>query len=146
MTAGTLEDKWFGKPIKQHVREFGCLFGVIFLAIVSYLLWFKGYSLLDLVSIVFLTLGFGFAFLGIRHPAVLHPLWKGWMWIAEKISVVMTFVLMCISWTILVTPLSFLLRALGKKVMDCTYDPAKPSYWETKDEKKCSFQLLERQF
>ena len=65
---------------------------------------------------------------------------------ARKINVVMTFIILSIAWTIVVVPISLLLRIIGKKVMDMSYDLSAQSYWETRDEKLNDFKHLERQF
>ncbi len=142
-TRDPLDEKWFGKTIRQHVREFACVFAIISL-IVAGMMLYKGRPLLwpgvwTGVALVLVALGYG-------APALLHPLWKGWMKVAHYLSVVMTFIIIGAAWTIVLMPISMLLRVLRIKVMDTTYKKPVASYWEDRDAKYHDFKLLERQF
>ena len=57
-----LDELWHGKTIRVHVREFACVFSIIFLAIVTYLLYTGGSNfyagLFTALTVVFLALGF----------------------------------------------------------------------------------------
>ncbi len=138
-----LDEKWFGKTIRQHVREFACVFALICL-ISAGMMIYKGRDLMwpgiwTGVALVLVALGYG-------APAVLHPLWKGWMKLAHYLSVVTTFLIIGLAWTVVLMPISLLLRVFGIKVMDTTYKKPVTTYWEDREEKYHDFKLLERQF
>ncbi len=133
----------YGKLIRQHVKEFGALFGVIFLVIAAFQC-FKGRSF-EVVSLVSLA-GIVIAFLGYKAPAILYPLWKGWMAFAHVLGIASTFILLSLSWIIVVLPIAFLMKAIGKTVMKMGYKEKVDSYWEVRSEDSHDFKLLERQF
>ncbi|MCB0334657.1 MAG: hypothetical protein KDD62_00085 [Bdellovibrionales bacterium] len=138
-----LDERSHGKTARQHVKEFGALFGLISLLFigwcihkhVNYFWWGIGTA-----SAVF------FIATGYKAPAVLYPLWKSWMGIAHVMGMVMTFFILSICWTIVLAPMALLLKIVGKAVMDTTFDRSVKTYWEDRHEKKHDFQLLENQY
>ena len=138
-----LDVRLFRKPVRQHVKEFACVFGVIGLLFALY--WaYTGGELIHVGAISSASLIF--AGLGYKAPHLLRPLWKGWMAVGHKLGAVVTFLILTVTWSLLVIPIAILLRIVRKKVMDLRYDPALTTYWEEREAKLHNFQLLERQF
>jgi membrane associated rhomboid family serine protease len=138
-----LETYAHGRKVREHVRDFGSLFaliGVIIAAVIIY----RGGS--DAKALIIILASAAFGLMGALTPQVLHPLWKLWMGIAEKLSVVMTFLILMIAWCLLVVPMAFILRILRVKVMDMSFKTEASSYWEVRPERVHNFKLLERQF
>jgi hypothetical protein len=141
---GALEELYFGRPVRIHVREFACVFAIIMLAIAGFGLY-KGGSVANagallITSLILVALGY-------LAPSVLRPAWAGWMAFAEFLGKIMSTLIVSVAWTIVLVPMALLLKIIGKKVMDCTsFDPAVESYWEDRDKKLHDFQLLERQY
>jgi hypothetical protein len=139
-----LDELYFGKPVRIHVREFACVFSIIFLAIAAYGL-IKNSSVANAGALLvasLILLAFGYL-----APGVLRPVWSGWMAFAEALGKFMSTLIVSIAWTIVLVPVALLLRIIGKKVMDCSsYEPGVESYWEERDQKLHDFKLLERQF
>lgn len=140
---GPLDKKSFGKTIRVHIREFGCTFGIIFLLIAGYQ-GLTGGSLATSGALVFS--GLTIVLLCYQVPLLMLPVWRSWMAFATFLGHIMTTVLLSIVWTIVLIPMAFLLRMIGKRVMDLTFDPSVESYWEDRAEKLHDFKLLERQF
>lgn len=139
-----LEELFHGKLVRRHVREFGALFGVIFLGIAAYIMWTGG-SLATAAALIVVAVAF--AGVGIAAPNVLRPVWKAWMSFADVLGTVMTPVVLGIAWTLVVIPTALFLRAVGKKTMDLScYEPGVETYWEDREEREHDFKLLERQF
>ena len=138
-----LDSDWMGKPTRVHVREFAFLFATIFLGIASYKTYLQGVTS---TSLIWTGAGFVFGILGYRAPRVLYPLWKGWMKLAHYLSLVMTFVIMLLTWTIGFVPMATLLKVLRIKRMDLSYRSGAATYWETRDPKYDDFKRLEQQF
>lgn len=139
-----LDEIWFGRPKRQHVLEFGALFGVIFNLIAGYLLLVKNAPLdtplaLCICSVVLYSLSR-------LAPSILLPVWSGWMTFAHYLGLVMTTVILSAAWVIAFLPISLCLRVLRIKVMDVTFHQPVETYWENRDSKYDDFKLLERQF
>lgn len=137
-----LDVKYYGRPKRQHVKEFGCLFGAICAGVAAYQLalgrWEVAQSLIVATMIV--------VSLGAYAPKVLYPFWSAWMGLATGLGVVMSYVFVGITWCVMAVPLALILRLIGKKVMDLSFDRSVPSYWEERKETYHDFKLLERQF
>jgi hypothetical protein len=132
-----------GKSVRVHVREFAVLFAIIFTTIASYQTFYYGVTT---SSLVWALTGIVIGILGYRAPRVLHPLWKGWMKLAHYLSIVMTFVIMSLVWTVGFVPMAMVLKALRIKTMDLSYKTGVSTYWETRDPKYDDFKRLEQQF
>lgn len=132
-----------GKPTRVHVREFAVLFATIFIGVAAYKTYHLGVSS---NSLLWAVAGIIFGILGYRAPRLVHPLWKGWMKLAHYLSLVMTFVIMLLTWTIGFVPMATILKVLRVKRMDLSYRAGAATYWESRDPKYDDFKRLEQQF
>lgn len=137
-----LDELWFNKPVRQHVREFACVLGIIFLVVAGFQA--RKYRL----DVVFALFGLTFTMLacGYLFPQLLRPVWYAFLKIGEKLGLVVTFLVVSLAWITVVLPIAFLLKAIGKKVMVMEFKNNSQSYWEPRDAKYDDFKLLERQF
>lgn len=138
-----LDELSFGKPVRQHIREFGALMGIILLAVAALCVWRE--RSVALVGALTAT-GLSVYWVGARRPQALAVVWRSWMTMAGALGHVMTTVILTIGWVCLVLPTSVALRILRIKVMDTTFRSPVASYWEARDSKLDDFKLLERQF
>ena len=132
-----------GRKVREHVRDFGSLFALIGV-VISAVILYRGGS--DTKALTFVIAAAIFGLAGIFSPKTLHPLWKLWMALAEKLSVVMTFVILMLAWCSLVVPMAYILRIFRVKVMDMSFRSPVNSYWETRPNRVHDFKLLEKQF
>lgn len=137
-----LAEKWMGKPVGTHVREFGALFGAIGFAMCA----FKLYKGAVQPAQIWGALGAVFAVLGYFAPRALLPIWRGWMKLAHYLSIVMTFAILSAAWTVGFLPIAYLLKALRIKPMNLSFKANVPTYWETRDSKFDDFKRLELQY
>jgi Saxitoxin biosynthesis operon protein SxtJ len=138
-----LDELYFGKPVGQHVQEFGALFSVIFL-VISAVLLYKGRPIFW--PSVLISSAAIFTFLGYKAPAILKPVWSGWMKFAHVLGFVMTNLILFLAWSLMFVPMAIGLRLFGRKVMDVGFRMPVDSYWENRDEKYNDFRRLERQY
>ena len=130
----------FGKTARRHVREFGVLFALIGTAIGSYQVY-RGNS-----GLAWLGAAGIFALLGLFAPRALFPVWKAWMKFAHYLSIVMTGVILGLTWCLAFVPMAFILRVVGVKRMDRSFKDGAESYWETRDTKYDDFKRIELQY
>lgn len=138
-----LDESWFGKPVRQHLREFGALFGALCLGVAALKLY-RGQPLEK--AIVWGVFGVLFGAAAYLAPRALHPLWKGWMKFAHYLSVVTTFILVGAVWWIGFVPMAMILKACGVKRMDMSYAKDTASYWEKREPSHDDFKRLEQQY
>jgi len=141
--ADPLDEIWHFKPVRQHVRDFGALFGALlvgFAAVSAY-----RHGALELVGALTIV-GLGMVALGRFAPVILKPFWRSWMTMAEGLGVVMTFLIRAIVWSVAILPIAACLRILRIRVMNMTFREPTSSYWEERPDKLNDFQLLKRQF
>jgi len=139
----SLDDVWMGKPVRRHVREFGAIFAALFLVVCAVKMY-RGQD--PAVCWAWGTAGALTAMLGYCVPTALLPLWRGWMKLAHYLSLVMTFVILLVAWTIGFVPMAYLLKILRIKSIDVSFRTACPTYWESRDTKYDDFKRLELQY
>jgi hypothetical protein len=133
----------FGKTARRHVREFGTLFGVICFGVAAWKVY-RGHELS--ACLYWVVPGFAFAGLGWFAPRVLMPVWRGWMKFAHYLSIVMTALLLGVTWCLGFLPMAFVLRLVGIKRIDMSFRADRPTYWEPRDPKYDDFQRLKLQY
>ena len=108
-------------------RSFGIVFFVVFLLIALYPLTYGGeiriWSLI--ISIIFLILG-------LLNSKILAPLNKIWFKFGILLGKIVSPLIMGIIFFLVVTPIGFIMRLLGKDLLNLKYNKNK-SYWIEKN-------------
>lgn len=139
-----LDELYFGKKVRQHLKEFGALCGVLLTGYGAWQGWHY-HSIVDMAA--FTTIGVILAVVGYAVPRLLHKPWKAWMGFAKLLSFVITPVIMTVLWFLVVVPFSLALKIFRVKNMDTSFkDDSAKSFWIVKEPKEDEFKLLERQF
>tara|TARA_Y100000741_G_scaffold353093_1_gene325862 strand:+ start:19 stop:402 length:384 start_codon:yes stop_codon:yes gene_type:complete len=111
-------------------RSFGVVFFIVFLLIAFYPLMFKEdirlWSLI--ISLIFLALG-------LLNSKILTPLNKIWFKFGIFLGKLISPLIMGIIFFFVVTPIGFIMRLLGKDVLNIKFNNNK-SYWIEKNEPK----------
>jgi len=108
---------------KSSEKTFGIVFGILFLAIS---LW----PLLNNEAIRIWSIILAFVFLTITFlkPKLLKPLNNAWIKLGEVLGRIIAPIIMALVFFIILTPISFLVRALGKDLLKLKLTNDK-SYW-----------------
>jgi len=108
-------------------RSFGIVFFVVFLIISIYPIFkdenIRTWSLI--VAIIFLVLG-------LFNSKILSPLNTAWFKFGLILGKIISPIVMGIVFFIVVTPISFIMKALGKDILNLKYNKNK-SYWIEKN-------------
>ena len=137
-----LAELWLNKTIRQHVREFGAVVGLVLAVFAGFSAYRGALNSVAWLSAIALTL----VFLTRVFPTVVVPVWRVWMALAEKLGLVMTTIILSVGWFAAIIPMALGLRLFRIKVMNTTFRQPVKSYWEDRDPKYDDFKLLERQF
>jgi len=111
-------------------RSFGIVFFVVFILIGFYPLLNDGN--LNIISIL---IGIIFLILGILNSKFLTPLNKIWFKFGILLGQIISPIVMCIIFFLVVTPISFKIRFLGKDVLELK-KKTDNSYWIKKTDLK----------
>lgn len=109
--------------------SFGYLFAVIF-SILGIAILIAGK--VPQRSFIFLTLAFLFVLSARFFPSFLKPLFSAWMILSLLLGWIMSRLLLTIVFFIVITPISFLMKLLGKDPLNRRFDKNAPTYWSTK--------------
>ncbi len=110
-------------PVKQ-LRYFGWLMGGFFAIISLWPLVFRGDGIRLWAGIIAGV----FALLGMVFPTGLTLVYRGWMFFGEKVGWFNSRILLGLVFYALLTPISFLMRLLGKRPLQLTFDPNAETY------------------
>ncbi len=77
-----------------------------------------------------LGLAAAFLIVGMLFPKVLKLVHWAWMKLALYLGVVMTFVVLNLTFFLAITPLGLLMRLLGKRPLAVGFDKERSSFWE----------------
>ncbi len=105
-------------------RSFGLLFFIVFLAFALWPLTKKGEVNLYLFSIALIFLA-----LGIFNSKILSPLNKSWIKLGEILGRIIAPIVMAIVYFIILTPISLLVRFIGKDLIGMKFSNDIKSYW-----------------
>ena len=129
------------KSSPKELREFGCTLGIFFAVIASISLWRHHGR-----APVFFILAVIFLFFGIFLPIILKPFQKIWMGLALLMGAVMSRVILCILFYLVVTPIGLLARCFGKDFLSQSRDRNRESYWIDRPTEKQDALYYEKQF
>ena len=126
---------------RRSLRKFGITMGVALGILGLLLLWRQKeiYPYLLILGAVFLGLG-------LAWPSALKPFHRVWMTIAVLMGWLMTRVILTVLFFVVITPISLLGRALGRRFLEKGFDREAPSYWVKRTGKAGTETDYERQF
>ena len=108
----------------KELRKFGLVMAVP-LAIIGGILMWKA----KFIAPYLLGLSGLFLICGLRFPKLLSPIEKVWMTFAEILSIIMTRVILTLTFYLVITPVGLLLRLLGKDLLKFKFEPELKTYW-----------------
>jgi len=112
------------KKSNKELRKFGLVMTVP-LAIIGGLLLWKDRP----AAPYFLYLASFFFISSLIVPVILMPIEKAWMALARVLSIVVTYILLILTFIIIVTPMGLFLRLIGKDLLSMKLTSNPGSYW-----------------
>jgi len=113
------------KETKRDLRKFGLTVGGVLIIIAAFLFYFEKSS-----AIYFAVIGSLLFITGIIFPQILKPLNKIWMGMAIVLGFFMSRLILTIVFYLVLTPISFIAKIVGKKFMILKFDKSAKTYWE----------------
>jgi hypothetical protein len=108
----------------KELRKFGLIMAIPLLVITGILYWRQKPAMP-----YFLTVAIFFLLSGLLIPKILAPVEKIWMRIAEFLSIIMTKVILTLTFYVVITPVGLFLRLSGKDILEKRIEPNQTSYW-----------------
>ena len=118
-------------------RNFGIVFFIVFLLIAIYPIFNE-----DKIKIWALIISVIFLVLGIINSNFLSPLNKTWFKFGLFLGKIISPLVMCLIFFLIVTPIGLLMRILKKDILNLKFSKKK-SYWINKNNLKCR---MDKQF
>ena len=119
-------------------RSFGLLFFIVFIAVG---LWpiIKG----EEANIYLILISLFFLIFGLINSKILSPFNKAWIKLGEILGLIISPIIMALVYFIILTPISLILRMLGKDLLGLKFLKKQDTYW-TKRKKKLG--TMKKQF
>jgi len=129
------------KEDKHSLRKFGLTVGTVLLLIGIALFLFDKSSFVYFGGIGLLLILLGFAL-----PVFLRPFNKVWMTLAIILGWFMSRVILSILFYLIITPIGFFLKIIGKVPLNLKQDNSLSTYWEDREKRVSEKIDYERQF
>ncbi|MCZ6836541.1 MAG: SxtJ family membrane protein [Planctomycetota bacterium] len=113
-------------PSSKDLRIFAAL-QLIFFVIIALILWRRFSSMAASNSIIGMSLLI--AILGSWKPALMRPIYVGWMFAVFPIGWTVTHLVLGLVYYLLITPIGLLLRVWGHDPLRRKIDPQATTYW-----------------
>ena len=119
-------------------RSFGLLFFIVFIVVG---LWpvIKG----EAANIYLILISLFFLILGLINSKILSPFNKAWIKLGEILGLIIAQIIMALVYFIILTPISLIVRMLGKDLLGLKFLKKQDTYW-TKRKKKLG--TMKKQF
>jgi len=114
---------------KKALRQFGLIMAVPLSVIGGILVWKNRVA----PGVLLLTLAGIFLLIGLVAPNLLRRIERAWMALAEKMGIVMTFLILTLTYVVVITPMGFIMRRLRKDLLEQKLDPKRSTYWKPVD-------------
>ena len=115
------------RSVKKTNKEL-CKFGLVMtvpLAIIGLLMLWRGKP----AAPYFLGLAIFFLITGLAVPRILLPIEKVWMMLAKVLSVIVTHIILTLTFYLVITPMGLLMRLLRKDLLQLKAAPEQSSFW-----------------
>lgn len=112
------------KSEAQRLKEFGQVMCLVLTLISGWLFFQEKNSAfwMSAAAAVFLVLA-------VFRPLALAGFERRWMWLGEKMSIVVTFVIVTLTFYLMITPIGVAMRLFGMDLLATRLDKNKESYW-----------------
>lgn len=125
---GRLADRIPARLSASEGRKFAFTVGGAFAVLAAFTWWRDHQTAMRILGSLAAALGLA----GLIVPSALGPLQRAWMGLAHLISKVTTPLFMGIIYFVIITPISFLMRAFGKRFLGPA--PEAQTYWRSRPE------------
>lgn len=107
-----------------RLRQFGVLMAFVLELFAAFFFW-RGKAAGPYLALI----GAAFALAALLAPKSLRHIERIWLAFGEKMSVLMSYVILGILYYLLMVPLGVLLRLFGKDLLQLKFEREKKSYW-----------------
>ena len=116
-------------PTLKTLRQFAAIGFVVFGGLALYQGLYRGHAT---VAVILGAIALVMGLLGLVAPALLRPIYVGWMVLAFPIGWTISLFTLAIMYYGLFTPLALIFRLLGRDPLDRRFEPAAETYWTPK--------------
>ena len=105
-------------------KSFGLLFFAVFLILGLWPL-----KNVENLNLYFIAASVGFLILGLLNSKLLSPLNKLWIKLGEILGIIIAPIIIALVYFVILTPVSLIVRALGKDLLGLKFFKNKETYW-----------------
>lgn len=129
------------KSDKKELRKFALTISIALGVFGGLIFWRKGQA-----GLILLAIGAVIFLVGLVWPKSLALLYKGWMALALGLGFVMSHIILAVVYYIVLTPIGFFMRILGKDPLALRFDPKTDSFWVKREKREWSRENYEKMY
>jgi hypothetical protein len=114
-------------PSDRELRQFAAIWFPLFCVVIAAASYYAAESLP--IAAVTLTIGVLGGIAGYAHPGLIRPVFLAWMAAAYPIGWTVSHTLLAIIYYLLMTPIGWIMRAVGYDPLQRRFDRGAHSYW-----------------
>lgn len=103
------------KVEKEQLVEFSRIFAG--LAIIVCGISYYRHGELSVLAKAFALVGLTIGISGLLHPVALTPLFNRWIWLGEKLAMIVSRIVVLLTFFLVITPVGLLLKLLGRDIL-----------------------------
>lgn len=126
---------------KAELRKFGRTMGIFFALVAAFLYWRESSATVYVAGVAAAFLLFGLVL-----PAILRPVYIGWMSFAIVMGFYMSRLILTLLFYLVLTPMGFFMRVTGKDPLNERIDKGASSYWTRRERKPFDPVTAEKQY
>lgn len=120
-------------PSNRELRQFAAIWLPAACGVLAAISWFKFGWIWPAIGL--LTFGGGLGVAGFIRPAIVRPVFVGWMYAAFPIGWTISHFILAIVYYLVMAPLGFFIRLFVKDPMERKFDRQAPTYWHEHEQR-----------
>lgn len=129
------------KPDKKELRKFAITISIALVVLGGLILWRK-----EQAGLILLAIGVVIFLAGLVWTKLLALPYRAWMGLALVLGFIMSHVILALVYYIVLVPIGFFMRVLGKNPLALSFDPKADSYWVKREENERGREKYEKMF
>ncbi|MHB0956052.1 MAG: SxtJ family membrane protein [Pirellulaceae bacterium] len=131
-------------PSDRQLRQFATIVIPLCALLVAIGLWWQTANATSAMWVALIAVFVAFG--GSIRPALVRPLYRGWMYASYPIGWVIGHLMIGTVFFLVLTPIGWMLRACGHDPLQRKFDASRPSYWEKRPRQERDLSRYFRQF
>jgi uncharacterized membrane protein len=115
-------------PTRRELRQFAGIWFPLAFVVIAWMIHRHTHTTTLPFALILIALVIGI--IGVIAPAVMKPIFVGWMYASYPIGFVVSHVVVGVIFFLVITPVGLVMRLLGRDPLQRSFDRSAVTYWE----------------